>query len=211
MLVIIRIHSKESIEPVWDEIIKNQDRLQKVHPDRCHILYLTKRMGFHNELSLFVEAADRATLSELIVSHLSKIKGIDGFVVHHLYRARFYPLPQDTGEYKRFTINLKVDAPYLPEVYKKLTDPNIPEGMKKVYFAYTFHSSTDSMQLSLLCKSEDTLREYVGRVIDKLPGVLKTTVFAIESTKPFISYETWQKFAEQNPAALDWTHLRGHK
>jgi len=211
MLIIIRIHSKESIEPVWEEIIKSQDRIQQEYADKCHILYLTKRMGFHKEASLFVEAADRSTISDLIVTHLARIPGIEGFIIHHLYKAKFYPLPHDTKEYKRFTINLKVDAPYLAEVYKRLIDPNIPEGMKKVYFAYTFHSSIDSLQLSMLSKSEDTLREYIVNVIDKFPGVLKTTIFAIERTKPFITYDIWQKFADQHPSALDWSHLRGHR
>ena len=210
MLIIIRIHSKGPIESVWDEIIKQQEPIQKAFADKCHILYLTKRQGFHNEASLFVDISDLSILGDLVISHLAKIKNVENFIIHHLFKPKFYPLPHDTKEYKRFIINLKVKAPYLADVYKKLVDPNIPEGMKKVYFAFTFHNSSDCIQFSVLSKSEDVLREYVVEVIDRLPGVVRTTVIPIERSKPFISYDTWQSFAHQYPSAVAWSHIRGH-
>jgi hypothetical protein len=100
-----------------------------------------------------------------------------------------------TKEYRRFIINLKVGAPFLTDVYKKLIDPNIPEGMKKVYFAFTFHHSSDCIQFSVLSKSEDVLREYVAEVIERLPGVVRATIIPIERSKPFIPYNTYQSFA----------------
>lgn len=210
MIVIIRIHSKGNIEPVWDELLYQKDAIQSGLNDKCHLLYLTKRLGFHDEASILADIADLPTLGDLLVTHLSRIKDIDNFVVHHLFRPKFYPLPKDTRNFKRFVINLKVEPAYLGEVYKKLIDPNIPDGLKKVYFAFTFHSSVDSLQFSLLAQSEDILRKYVVEVIDRLPGMLKTTTFPIERTKPLIAYDTWQDYAKQNPAALDWLHLRGH-
>ena len=210
MLIIIRIHSKGPIEPVWDEIIKQQEPIQKAFADKCHILYLTKRQGFHNEASLFVDVSDHSILGDLVVSHLAKIKNVENFIIHHLFKPKFYPLPHDTKEYRRFVINLRVEAPYLADVYKKLIDPNIPEGMKKVYFAFTFHHSSDCIQFSVLSKSEDVLREYVAKVIDCLPGVARTTVIPIERSKAFISYDTWQSFADQYPSAVAWSHIRGH-
>ena len=86
-----------------------------------------------------MDLSDESILGDLVVSHLAKIKGVDNFVIHHLFKPKFYPLPRDTKEYMRFVINLKVEPPYLTDVYKNLIDPNIPEGMKKVYFAFTFH------------------------------------------------------------------------
>jgi hypothetical protein len=195
MLIIIRIHSKGPIEPVWDRIIKQQEPIQKAFADKCHLLYLTKRLGFNREASLFVDLSDESILGDLVVSHLAKIEGVDNFVIHHLFKPKFYPLPRDTKEYRRFVINLKVEAPYLTDVYKNLIDPNIPDGMKKVYFAFTFHQSSDAIQLSILSKSEDVMREYVATVIASLPGVAKTTVIPIERSKSFISYDTWQGFA----------------
>ena len=196
MLIIIRIHSKGPIETIWDEIIKQQEPIQKAFADKCHILYLTKRQGFSNEAGLFVDVSDDSTLSDLVVHHLAKIKDIENFIIHHLLRPKFYPLPRDTKEYKRFIINLKVEAPYLADVYRKLINPSIPEGMKKVYFAFTFHHSSDCIQFSVLSKSEDVLREYVGEVIERLPGVVRTTIIPIERSKPFISYKTYQSFAD---------------
>jgi hypothetical protein len=105
-------------------------------------------------------------------------------------------LPLDTKEYRRFIINLKVGAPYLADVYKNLIDPNIPEGIKKVYFAFTFHHSSDCIQLSVLSKSEDVLREYVVEAIERLPGVVRTTIIPIERSKPLISHDTYQSFAD---------------
>ena len=196
MLIIIRIHSKGPIETIWDEIIRQQEPVQKAFADRCHILYLTKRQGFSNEASLFVDVSDDSTLSDLVVHHLAKIKDIENFIIHHLLRPKFYPLPRDTKEYKRFIINLKVEAPYLADVYRKLINPSIPEGMKKVYFAFTFHHSSDCIQFSVLSKSEDVLREYVAEDIERLPGVVRTTIIPIERSKPFISYKAYQSFAD---------------
>jgi hypothetical protein len=192
MLIIIRIHSKGPLEPVWEKIIKQQEPIEKAFADKCRMLYLTKRQGFHKEASLFVDVSDDSILSDLLVSHLAKIKGVDTFIIHHLFKPKFYPLPHDTREYRRFVINLKVEAQYLTDVYKNLINPNIPDGMKKVYFAFTFHQSSDSIQFSILSKSEDVLMEYVAKDIDSLPGVLKTTVIPIERSKPFITYDTWQ-------------------
>jgi len=196
MLIIIRIHSKGPIETIWDEIIRQQEPVQKAFADRCHILYLTKRQGFSNEASLFVDVSDDSTLSDLVVHHLAKIKDIENFIIHHLLRPKFYPLPRDTKEYRRFIINLKVEAPYLADVYRKLINPSIPEGMKKVYFAFTFHHSSDCIQFSVLSKSEDVLREYVAEDIERLPGVVRTTIIPIERSKPFISYKAYQSFAD---------------
>jgi len=198
MLIIIRIHSKGPIQPVWDRIVEQQESIQKAFPDKCQLLYLTKRMGFNREASLFVDVADESTLGYLVVSHLAKIKGVDNFVIHHLFKPKLYPLPRDTKEYKRFVINLKVEAPYLTDVYKNLIDPNIPDGMKKVYFAFTFHNSSDGIQLSILSKSDDVMSEYVATVINSLPGVARTTVIPIEISKSFISYETLQSYASKS-------------
>jgi hypothetical protein len=198
MLIIVRIHSKGPIEPVWDGIIKQEEPIQKAYGEKCRLLYLTKRLGFNREASLFVDLSDESILSDLIISHLARIKGIDNFVIHHLFKPKFYPLPRDTKEYKRFVINLKVETPHLTNVYKNLIDPNIPDGMKKVYFAFTFHQSSDSIQLSILSKSEDVMREYVTTVIACLPGVAKTTVIPIERSKSFISYDTLQSLAAKS-------------
>jgi hypothetical protein len=83
MLIIIRIHSKGPLQPVWDRIVEQQESIQKAFPDKCQLLYLTKRMGFNREASLFVDVADESTLGYLVVSHLAKIKGVDNFVIHH--------------------------------------------------------------------------------------------------------------------------------
>jgi len=195
MLIIIRIHSKGPLQPVWDRIIEQQEPIQKALAGKCQLLYLTKRLGFNREASLFIDLSDESILGDLVVSHLAKIKGVESFVIHHLFKPKFYPLPRDTKEYRRFVINLKVEPSNLTEVYKNLIDPNIPEGMKKVYFAFTFHQSSDSVQLSILSKSEDVMREYVSTVIASLPGVVRTTVIPIEISKSFISYDTLQGFA----------------
>ena len=196
MVIIVRIHSKGPIETIWDEIIRQQEPIRKAFADKCHVLYLTKRQGFSNEASLFVDVSDDATLSDLVVHHLAKIKDIENFIIYHLFRPKFYPLPHDTKEYRRFIINLKVEAPYLADVYRKLINPSIPEGMKKVYFAFTFHQSSDCIQFSVLSKSEYVLREYVAEDIERLPGVVRTTIIPVERSKPFISYKIYQSLAD---------------
>jgi len=209
MIVIIRIHSQKEIKYAWDELVKQKDEIQSQLGNKSHLLYLTKRMGYHNEASLLVDVEDQAGLRDLIVNHLSKIKGVDGFSLHQLYSPKFYPLPHDTRDLKRFTVILKVDPSSLSEVYKKLIDPNLPAGLRKVYFAFTFYNLDESLLFSLLAPSEEIFKKYVAEVIDKLPGVLQTSTYTIERTKPFISYKDWQAYASQKLSALSWAHLKG--
>jgi hypothetical protein len=150
---------------------------------------------------------DPSALSDLIVYHLSKISNITGIILHHLFQPKFFRLPRDTHSMKRFTISLKVSPSHLSDVYKKLIDPNLPDGLKKVYFAFTFHHTDDSLQFSLLADDEVKLRNYVTEIIDRIPGVIKTTVYPIEKTKPFISYESWQDYASQNASAPEWEQI----
>ncbi len=196
MLIIVRIHCKGPIETIWDEIVKQEEPIHKAFGDKCRLLYLSKRQGFSNEASLFADISDHSVLGDLIVHHLAKIKDVDNFIIHHLLQPKFYPLPRDTKEYRRFIINLKVTPPYLADVYRKLIDPTIPEGIKKVYFAFTFHQSSDCVQFSILSKSEEVLRKYVSEVIERLPGVVRTMTIPIERSKAFISYKTYQSFAD---------------
>jgi hypothetical protein len=207
MIVIIRIRSKEAIDPVWDEIIKQQAVLQKQIKNQGHLLYLTKRLGYHNEASLIAHMIDQAALSDLVVTHLSKIAGVESVEIHHLFRPKFFSLPRDTHSMKRFTIALKIAPAALSDVYKKLIDPNLPDGLKKVYFALTFHHRDDSLQFSLLAQEESILRKYVAEIIDQIPGVLKTSVYTIEKTKPFIAHDDWQRYASQNTSAPGWEQI----
>jgi hypothetical protein len=196
MLVIIKIISKGPVEQIWDEIISQQEIVQNVFAHKCRMLFLTKMQGFNNEASLVVDVSDDYTLTDLLVNHLAKIKDVENFIIQHLFSLKFYPLPRDTKEYTRFIINLKVETPYLAQVYRKLINPSIPEVMKKVYFAFTFHDSSDNIRFSVLSKSEDVLRKYVAEDIERLPGVVRTTIIPVERSKPFISYKTYQSIAK---------------
>lgn len=205
MIVIIRMLTDDAGKNLWDKIIDKKDALQGALQNRGRLLYLSKRKG-HNEASLFVHAKDSNVINELISNHLSKIESVSAIWLIHLYKPRFFPLPSDTTNLKRFTITAKVKPKYLSEVYGKLMDPNLPEGLKKVYYAFTFHLYDETLQYSLLAESEQTLQKYLTEKVNKIEGVLKTEIHPIEKTKPFISYKEWQDYAGDDSTIPTWQH-----
>ncbi|MEK7448497.1 MAG: hypothetical protein AAB019_03330 [Planctomycetota bacterium] len=216
MILIVRIlaHAQmesehDSLTPVWDEIINQKENLQTTLQDKGRLLYLTKRIGY-NEASLFVHVKDAQVITELITSHLAKIKGVSGIWVIQLFKPKFFPLPRDTHLMKRFVITAKVEPACLSDVYKKLLNPNLPDGLKKVYYAFTFHLYDDCLQFSLLADQEETVQKYVKEILSQMTGVLKTAVYPIEKTKPFISYEDWQEYAKEGVSASAWDHMLTH-
>ncbi|MBI5779385.1 MAG: hypothetical protein HZA49_08005 [Planctomycetes bacterium] len=205
MIVIIRMLTDDAGRNLWNEITTRKDDLQKVLQNRGRLLYLSKRKG-HNEASLFVHAKDSTVINELISNYLNKIESVSAIWLIHLYKPRFFPLPADTTNMKRFTITAKVKPKYLSEVYGKLADPNLPEGLKKVYYAFTFHLYDETLQYSLLADSEQTLQKYLTEKVNKIEGVLRTDIHPIEKTKPFISYKEWQEYAGSDSTIPTWQH-----
>src|SRR3989339_347396 len=107
MIVIIRMLTDDASKNLWDEIAHRKEDLQKVLQDRGRLLYLSKRKG-HNEASLFVHAKDSNVINELITGHLSKVKSVSAIWVIHLFKPRFFPIPSDTIDLKRFVITAKI-------------------------------------------------------------------------------------------------------
>ena len=85
-----------------------------------------------------------------------------------------------------------------------LFKPSLPEGIKKVYYAFTFHLYDETLQYSLLVNSEETLKKYLAEKVNSIEGVLKTEIHPIEKTKPFISYKEWQEYAGDNNTIPTW-------
>ncbi|MCK4908746.1 MAG: hypothetical protein KAS70_02500 [Planctomycetes bacterium] len=206
MISIIRVLAKDDLTSIWDEIIRRKDELQSSLQKKGQLLYLTKRTGY-NEASLFMHVKELPAVSELITAQLSKIKGVSGIWVIQLFRPKFFPLPRDTHTMKRFVITAKVAPESLADVYKQLLNPNMPDGLKKVYYAFTFHFYDDCLQFSLLADKEETVRKYVADVLAKMTGVLKTNIYPIEKTKPFITYDEWQAYAKEGVSLAAWNHM----
>jgi hypothetical protein len=122
----------------------------------------------------------------------------------HLFKPRFFPIPADSGKMKRFVITAQIKPGLLSNVYSKLTDPNVPDGLKKVYYAFTFRLYDETLQYSLLADSRETLDKYLSEKLNKIDGILKTEVHPIEKTKPFISYKEWQEYAGNNDTIPTW-------
>jgi len=116
----------------------------------------------------------------------------------------FFPLPKDTRGMRRFTITLKVFPKKLKDVYQHIANATLPEGLKMAYIAYTFHLFGDSIQFSILADSEEALNKYLAEVINKLPGVIKSTVNEIERTRPLVSYEEWKQYSSIHGIVPSW-------
>ena len=72
------------------------------------------------------------------------------------------------------------------------------------YVAYTFHLFGDSIQFSILADSEEALNKYLAEVVNKLAGVMKTTVNEIERTRPLVSYDEWKKYSSSHGIVPFW-------
>jgi hypothetical protein len=182
------------------------DELQESVKNKGQLLYLTKRAK-HEDVSLFIHTNDPNSLGDFIAEELNKIAHVTGVWVIHLIKPIFYPLPKDTKNMKRFAISLKVFINNLGDVYRNIATARLPDGLKLAYIAYTFHLFEDSIQLSLLTENNETLSHYLTDVVEKLPGVLRTTVNLIERTIPLVSYDAWREYSLKYGIVPSWDDI----
>jgi len=133
-----------------------------------------------------------------------RLEGVTGIWVISMLRPIFFPLPEGTKGMKRFAITVAAFVPRLAEIHNKISKLNYPEGIFVTYLAYTCHTYGDCLQFSLLAKNETELKKFISEVVDKIPGVLRTTVCELEKNQPFITYEVWQKYASRSPFGENW-------
>jgi hypothetical protein len=203
MISIIRLKSQERKERICDLVMAQLDELQESIKDKELLLYLTKRAK-HEDVSFFIHTVDPNFLGDFIAESLNKIEHVTGIWAIHLIKPIFYPLPKDTKNMKRFAISLKVFIKNLKDVYRNIATASLPDGLKLAYLAYTFHLFEDSIQFSILTENEETLNNYVTDVVEKMPGVLRTTVNLIERTRPLVSYDAWREYSSKHGIVPSW-------
>jgi len=203
MISIIRLQSQERKERLCDLLQAQLGELQESVKNRGQLLYLTKRAK-HEDVSLFIHTVDPDFLGDFIAQDLGKIEHVTGIWVIHLVKPIFYPLPKDTKNMKRYAISLRVFTGKLKEVYQNIATADPPPGLKMAYLAYTFHLFEDSLQFSLLAENTEALDKYLAGTVEKMPGVLRTTMNPIEMTRPLVSYETWQAYSARHGIVPSW-------
>jgi hypothetical protein len=203
MISIIRLQSQERKERICDLVMAHLGELQESIKDRGQLLYLTKRAR-HEDVSLFIHMVDPDFLGDFITEDLNKIEHVTGIWAIHLIKPIFYPLPKDTRNMKRYSISLRVFTNNLSDVYRKLSTTYLSPGLKMAYLAYTFHLFEDSIQLSILAENKEGLNSYLSGFVEKMPGVLRTTVNLIERTRPLVSYETWREYSAAHRIVPSW-------
>ncbi|MBU4253224.1 MAG: hypothetical protein KJ727_01330 [Acidobacteria bacterium] len=203
MITMIRIQSQEHKEKLCDYIMSHKDELQKGIEGRGRLLYLSKRAK-HEDVTLFVHTIDPDTLGDLIADHLSKIEHITSTWVINMIKPVFYPLPRDTRNMKRYTITLKVFPKNLKDVYQKIATASLPDGLKMVYIAYTCHLFGDCIQFSILAEKDGTLNRHLTEVVNKIPGILNTTINLIERTRSLVSYSEWKQYSAEHDIVPSW-------
>jgi hypothetical protein len=177
--------------------------LQESIKGRGQLLYLSKRIK-HKDVSLFIHTNDPGVLGDFIAESLNNIENITDIWVINMIKPVFFPLPKDTKGMKRFTITLKVFPKKLKDVYQNIANATLPESLKMAYIAYTFHLFGDSIQFSILADSEGALNKYLAEVVNKLPGVMKTTINEIERTRPLVSYDEWKQYSSTHGIIPSW-------
>jgi hypothetical protein len=203
MIYIIRLKSRETKEKICDVIMSQISELQESIKGKGQLLYLSKRIR-HKDVSLFIHTTDPKVLGDFIVERLSNIENITDIWVINMIKPVFFPLPKDTKDMKRYTITLNVFPRKLNDVYQNIANAVLPGNLKMAYIAYTFHLFGDSIQFSILADPEEALNKYIAERVDKLPGVVKTTVNEIERTRPLVSYEEWKKYSSYHGIVPSW-------
>ena len=203
MINIVRLQSQEKKEKICDVIMSQINELQESIKGKGQLLYLSKRMK-HKDVSLFIHTNDPGDLGDFIAERLTNIENITDIWVINLIKPIFFPLPKDTKSMKRYTITLKVFPKKLKDVYQNIASATLPEGLKMAYVAYTFHLFGDSVLFSILADSEEALNKYLAEAINKLPGVVKTTINEIERTRPLVSYDEWKQYSSSHSLVPSW-------
>jgi len=203
MITIIRLKSQEYKEKICDSIFSHKDELQKGIEGKGRLLYLSKRAK-HEDVSLFIHTLNSDALGDFIADYLSKIEHITSTWVINLIKPMFYPLPKDTKDLKRFTITLKVFPKNLKDVYQNIATSTLPKGLKMAYIAYTCHLFGDCIQFSILAEEEKALNKYLAEAVNKIPGVLQTTINLIERTRPLVSYDEWKQYSAKHGIIPSW-------
>ncbi|MFH1226750.1 MAG: hypothetical protein V1701_02465 [Planctomycetota bacterium] len=212
MIAIVMLLGDEKGALLWDQVISQKDEIAGILGEKGRLLYMTKRTGY-NGVSLLVHIKEQEAVADLVSNRLSKIAGVNRLWVTPLYRPRFFPLPKDTHQFKRFVVTLKVTPSELGNVHKRLLNPDLPDGLKKVYYAFTFQLYDDVIQMSYLADKDATMNDFVTQKINTLKGVQKSSIYPIEKTKPFITYDEWQEYAGEKAHHPKWksmfTHIKG--
>ncbi len=203
MINIVRLQAQEKKERICDVIMSQINELQESIKGKGQLLYLSKRIK-HKDVSLFIHTNDPSVLGDFIAERLNNIETLTDIWVINMIKPVFFPLPKDTKGMKRFTITLKVFPKKLKDVYNTIASATLPEGLKMAYVAYTFHLFGDSIQFSVLADSEEKLKTYLTEEVNKLPGVLKTTINEIERTRPLVSYDEWKQYSSSHGLVHSW-------
>lgn len=203
MINIVRLQSQEKKEKICDVIMSQINELQDSIKGKGQLLYLSKRIK-HKDVSLFIHTNDPGVLGDFIAERLNNVENITDIWVINMIKPVFFPLPKDTKGMKRFTITLKVFPKKLKDVYQNVANATLPESLKMAYIAYTFHLFGDSIQFSILADSEEALNKYLAEVVNKLPGVVKTTINEIERTRPLVSYDEWKQYSSNHGIVPAW-------
>ncbi len=203
MINIIRLQSLGNKERICDIIMSHIDELQDSIKGKGQLLYLSKRVR-HKDVSLFIHTNDPGVLGDFIAERLSFVEGLTDIWVINMIKPVFFSLPKDTKDMKRFSVTLKVFPTKLKEVYQNIESAILPDNLKLAYIAYTFHLFGDGIQFSILAETEDALNKYLADEVNRMPGVLKTTVNEIERTRPLVSYDEWKHYSSQHGIVPTW-------
>lgn len=205
MILIVRMSTDGDAKKMWSAIMDQKISLQSALGKNGQLLYLTKRTDF-NEASLFIHTKDFNSIINLVTEHLNTLDEVSAISIVHLLKPRFFPVPQDTYNLKRFVISLKVHPLSLKDVYKKLLNPNVPTGIRKVYYAFTFQNDNEALQYSLLAEDKESVQKFIAESIQSIDGIIETELHQAEKTKPFISYKEWLKYTSEGNDVPAWHH-----
>jgi len=183
-------------DQILKDVISNKEEWQKIAGDHCRLLHITRfcRKMRRGDLSLLVHANGDGSVSDKLLTRLSKEPDLKALWVIHLQQAIFFPVPRDTANLQRFVLAMDVAPAALHSTYERLERSSLPKGMLKSYLACTFSSFSEPLRFSLLAPSPEQVEAYATQKLEAISGVRAVSILPVELTQPLISYSEWQDY-----------------
>lgn len=199
MIIIARLHSHKGLQDLWDEILGQHEAIAERLGEDVKLLYLTRRSR-HNDVSLFMHVNDIESMGRFISTVIAPIDAVDGVGIINLISPRFFPIPKGTQpDLPRFSVTVKTLPKYSHSTYETMCETATSPDFVMTYVAKTFHEFDESIIMSMLARDKRRVQQFTKSQIETIPGVLGTSIVAIEDTHRLISLEEWHKYANLFP------------
>ena len=199
MISVIRLHSENKPELIWDFIMAQHEAMNARLGGKLRLLYATRRVKY-GDVSLFVHADEMDAIGDFVLEDIGRMETVSGVWVFNLIKPKFFPVPEGTlPDLPRFTLTIHAYPRHLQSVYESLcSTPPAPE-LVPAYIAYTFRTLGESVLCSVLAKDRKLVNQFKAKRVESLPGVMQVEIAEIQDTRRLLPRAEWEQYAHILP------------